>query len=79
MSQRIQFSGRRLSMVSGKGIASIAIIAAICLTAAVIGIVSDKYLGKDNIVEQSAEIVLDDIAEEELNLPKGSVNIDLSP
>lgn len=79
MSQRTPFSGRKLSMASVKGIASIAVIAAICLAAAVIGIVSDKYLGDDNPVEHVSEEIIDEIAEKELNLPQGSVNIDLSP
>lgn len=60
MSQRIQFSGRKLSMASGKGIASIAIIAAICIGAAIIGIVSDKYLGPHNEIENIAETIIKD-------------------
>ena len=53
-----------------KGIAAMAVIAIICVTAAVIGIVSDKYLGPDNIVESEMETIIKD---------ETGVAIDLSP
>lgn len=76
---RKSFNGSSMGICKMKGIATIGIIVVISAAALIVGIFSDRYLGADNFIEQSAEVVLDDIAEKELNLPNGSVNIDLSP
>lgn len=44
-----------------------------------IGISSSYIWGPDNTAEQMSEEFIDEIIEYQLNLPDGSVNIDLSP
>jgi|WetSurMetagenome_2_1015567.scaffolds.fasta_scaffold50704_4 hypothetical protein len=41
----------------------------IAIIAGIVGIVSVKYLGSDNIVEKESEVVI----EEELHLPQGTI------
>lgn len=53
-----------------RGIAAIGIIIAISVLAAVVGIVSDRYLGDDNPVEQEAEKIIKD---------ETGMDVDLSP
>lgn len=51
----------------------------VIIVCAMVGITSAIFLGKDNPVEQTAEIVIDETIENSLNLPDGSINIDLTP
>lgn len=53
-----------------RGIATIALIAVISGIAMIVGIVSSKYLGNDNAVEQAAEAVIEE---------ETGIDIDLSP
>lgn len=62
-----------------KGSISILVIAAIIAVSAGIGFLSQVYLGPDNEIETFVEDTMDEAIEEGLNLPDGSVNIDLSP
>ena len=41
-----------------RGIATLAIIVSVTILCAVIGIVSDKYLGDDNLVEEESEQII---------------------
>lgn len=55
---------------------------AILIVAVVIGLASDRYLGHDNPIEEASERVINDVIEDALNLPRGSLDskiIDLSP
>jgi hypothetical protein len=61
-----------------KGIATIIIVASILIVSVAVGMASKAYLGNDNPVEQVAEEAIDEVIEETLKLPEGSVNIDLS-
>lgn len=45
-------------MAKSKGVATIAVIIVITLTCTIIGVVSQKYLGPDNFLEDSAEGVI---------------------
>lgn len=62
-----------------KGIATFVIVGGVMIACIVIGMISDHYLGPDNALEEDMEVVIDDLLEDELHLPDGSVNIDLSP
>jgi len=64
-----------------KGIATLIVIAAVASVVLVAGIVSQKWLGADNQVEESAESFLEQEGEDALDLPDGSLKgkLDLSP
>lgn len=53
-----------------KGMATLAIILVISLTAAVVGVISSKYLGDDNAIEQTAEKIIEE---------ESGIVVDLSP
>lgn len=59
-----------------KGLIAMTVVIVLCLIA---GISSSIFWKRDNPIEEVAEEVIDVIAEKELNLPPGSVNIDLTP
>ena len=59
-------------MAANKGIAAIVVIIAISVTAAIIGIVSEKYLGENNEIEKLSEEVI----EHETGI---KVDLDLDP
>ena len=52
---------------------AIAIIIGVSIFCVVAGIVSTKYLGNDNVVEETLETVTEDIAEKELKLSPGTL------
>lgn len=61
------------------GVSMLIVMGAILVISLTAGYVSQIYFGPDNPVEQGAEQVADDVIEEALNLPDGSVKLDLSP
>lgn len=48
----------------------------LCLAATIISV---KYFGPDNPVEEVAEEVIEEVVEQSLNLPNDTLNIDLTP
>ena len=60
---------------------TIAIMVAAFILVGAAGIISTKYLGPDNPVEEEAEVLMEDEAEDVLHLPEGSLKgkIDLTP
>jgi len=79
MFQKLLNYAGELFMEKSKGIAVVAAISLILGITIVVGIISSKYFGDDNAIEQGAEIIIDEVFESGLQLPDGSVNIDLSP
>lgn len=61
-----------------KGVATIIVVASILIVSIAVGMASKAYLGPDNPVEQISEEAIDEVIEDTLHLPNGSVNIDLS-
>lgn len=52
---------------------------AIVTISAIAGFVSSRYMGDDNPVEETAEWILEEAIETGFELPRDSINIDLSP
>lgn len=65
--------------MKSKGIATILVMGIIFGVCVGVAVISDKFLGPDNVIEEDLENIADTAIEAELHLPQGSINIDMSP
>lgn len=64
--------------IKQKGIATIIVVGVIVVLGFGVAIVSDRFLGPDNPVEEAAEEMVENTVEVALQLPGNSVDIDFS-
>lgn len=70
--------GSLIMRFKNKGIATIVVLGIIITISVTAGLISKKYWGNDNPVEQVAEEIIDESLEDLTGAPEGSINIDLS-
>lgn len=62
-----------------KGIAVIAIVIGVMAASVIIGALSVKFLGPNNVVEEEMEGIINHTLDAELHVPEGTFDVDFTP